>query len=410
MDIEKCIISKVIDEGLYSEAIDQNLLSGLFDGEGRKVWDWITRYYADYGQTPGRDALKSSFPNYELIPTSDNLAFYGDKLREKFAYNSAQDAAQRAIDFLKGGRPYKAIDAMREAVGTVDDLASQTRDIDWTKNPMERYEQYLEMKKLGGIDGHKTPFRKLNEITQGIHDEELILIVARAGVGKTWMEVLLAHHHWSQGGSPLLFSKEMAANQIARRLDSVHAKLPYQNLRAGKLTADDEMRWQEMLSEFSADQSFPIVGDESGGVAHVAAKIERYRPTQVYIDGYYLLEDDRRSESQWMRMANISRDLKRLAKRKRLPIIVSSQLNSDDDLAFYKGIEQDFDLILQLMQTEDQRLAGEMTMHIRKQREGEAKIDIPLIWNHDAMIFDERDKLFGSPPEEDYDDDDPKDF
>ena len=130
-------------------------------------------------------------------------------------------------------------------------------------------------------------------------------------------------------------------------------------------------------------------------MSQVAAKIERYKPDIVYIDGMYLMDDDQRARDNWLKIGNISRDLKKLAKRTLTPILATVQFNRQADNSkgdasniAYGDIAKDADVILGLFQDEDQFLAKRMTLKVLKQREGQ-RPEIELDWDLNNMKFSE---------------------
>ena len=155
------------------------------------------------------------------------------------------------------------------------------------------------------------------------------------------------------------------------------------------------MRWEERLKELETKQQMWIIGDEDGmGVTSIAAKIQRYRPSIVYIDGGYLLDDDRRAKEGWEKFKNICHDLKKLALREKIPIVMSHQftkegkgLDGDADTLKYGDVQMWFDLIIGIYQDEALRNNKEMLFKINKHREG-AKIEWVSDWDLDAMKFD----------------------
>ncbi len=397
MDIERCVIAKVVREDTaLAKALDENLTPELFEGPSKAVWLWCLEHFRNYNASPGEQALRQAHPEFDLSPSTETIGYYAEQLRNKYKYNRAMEAMKDAAKVLKKNEePDTAIEHLRSAIRDVDDIAQSTADIDWTKRGEDRISAYENLKEAKGVDGIPTPFPTLNDATQGLHAEELMFVVARQGVGKTWLLVLMAHHNWLHGFSPLLFSKEMSAAQITRRLDAAHSRLPYQDLRSGKLGTDHEVRWREDVQELKQNHSFIVVGEESGGVSHVAAKIERYRPSIVFIDGMYLMDDERGGDSGWMRITHVARDLKKLAKRAKIPIVVTMQFNRDasptsgdvQNIA-YADVAKDADLILGMYQSEDQRLGNQMHVKLLKQREGE-RCEFDLEWNMETMVFQE---------------------
>tara|TARA_Y100001973_G_scaffold64012_1_gene93566 strand:- start:808 stop:2037 length:1230 start_codon:yes stop_codon:yes gene_type:complete len=397
MDIEKKILDKLCDRPeLYSDVIDAAVSAEMFEGDYRQVWEYALKHMKAHGVGPTDEAIKVQFPAYEWdFPSPEPISFFIELLKKKYAFNLTLEGIQSAYEKLNKREVDQAVDHLREALRSIENATSSEVDLDWGATVQDRYTNYLEVQSLKGIDGYTTPFDTLDEATQGFHDGEFILIAARQGVGKTWLSNVLAHHNLNQGLRVLYFTKEMPSKQIARRFDALKFKLPYQELRSGQLNTFKEADWRSQVQEGLPTGQLMIVGEESGGVSHVAAKIERYHPDIVYIDGMYLMDDDQKARDNWLKIGNISRDLKKLAKRVQKPIIVTVQLNrqadnSKGDSSNIAGsdIAKDADVILGLFQDEDQRLASRLTLRVLKQREGQ-RPEIELDWDMANMRFGE---------------------
>lgn len=397
MDIEKSLIDKCAGEpALYSEAIDAAVVPEMFEGDYREVWEYALKHLKTHGTGPTDEAIKVQFPAYVWdFPPPEPLSYYAEQLKRKHAFNLTLKGIQSAYDNLNKREVESAVDDLREALRKIEDATANEADLDWGATAESRYTDYLELQTNKGIDGYRSPFPTLDEATQGFHDGEFILIVARQGVGKTWFSNLLAHKNHVEGLKVLYFTKEMPSRQIARRFDALKFSLPYQDLRSGQLNSFKEVAWREKVQNGLPDSQLIIVGEETGGVSHVAAKIERYKPDIVYIDGMYLMDDDQRARDSWLKIGNISRDLKKLAKRVQIPVIATVQFNRQADNSrgdasniAYGDIAKDADVILGLFQDEDQRLANRMTLRVLKQREGQ-RPEIELDWDMANMKFSE---------------------
>lgn len=146
----------------------------------------------------------------------------------------------------------------------------------------------------------------------------------------TFMLVVFAEYAWANGLSVLFINNEMSEEQIGKRFDAVHFKLPYKEFRAGLLPDELEKRYFEGLQELEGENPIWVISDVSG-VMSIASKIDQYKPDIVMIDGMYLLNDDQKGDSRWERITNVSRDLKKLAQQKRVPIIATTQFNRATD-------------------------------------------------------------------------------
>jgi len=109
------------------------------------------------------------------------------------------------------------------------------------------------------------------------------------------------------------------------------------------------------------------------------------------------MEDDQNSDSDWLRVAHITRDLKKLAKREKIPILINTQADKNTSkktgpelgsISYSQACGQDSDVVLALYRDEIMINDKEMGLKILKQREGTLG-KVILNWNFDTMDFSE---------------------
>ena len=395
MNYEAALISRIVLERKIQEVVDFNLQDELFVS-CKDEWKFIRDFYRTHGDSPPGEHFEKMFPEFEVVNTQAPLSFLVEELRDRRMYNLAAQAMKVAAGQLKIRHPREAVDTFRKMIMEVEVQTRPAKDVNVAENPTERLKQYDEAVASEGLLGIPSPWAILDEKTMGFQDEELWMIVARGGIGKTWCEVVASRYQWAQGYRPLLFTKEMSVNQIIKRLDAAHARVAHQRLRAGQLTHEEYARYKETLQLMEGAGPFWISGDDegAGGVSGILAKIDRYKPNIVWVDGMYLVEDERRASSGWERLKNIAGDLKSVARRRNIPVIVSHQFNQEGkedkgtaDTLAYGDIQKWFDGIIGMYQTEDLRLNKEMFFKLLKHREGE-KFEFVADWDLENMIFD----------------------
>lgn len=397
MDIEQAFLSHIIEKRDIDKAINQQVRPTLFEGEGEKVWEWMLGFYRDFGDCPSLPAVKKVFPYFEEDNSAElPLMYLITELRKRRVHNVLREGASEVAKLLKVKDPYGAADVWRRTLLVADEDVRPSRDISWIKDPEKRVEYYEELKKVKGVDGLETPWPTLNELTQGMHPEELWMVVGRQGLGKSWTLVAMTYHAWQEGKSPLIITKEMSTQQILRRIDAIHFKLPYMELRSGKLDGFKEMEWRENLKELKSKNDLWVSGDDDeGGVSGVLAKIEMYKPDVCLIDGGYFLTDERKGESIWQKIDNIAKDLKSAARRTEIPIVASFQLNRKatsakggaEDIAL-GDIAKHADVIIGIFQDAAQKEDKQITLKVLKQREGPIG-SWECAWNFSSMELGE---------------------
>jgi replicative DNA helicase len=156
------------------------------------------------------------------------------------------------------------------------------------------------------------------------------------------------------------------------RLLASSARVDMKKLRGGRLTQNDEEKFQEMAG---ALYNAPIYIDDSGGLSpfDLRAKARRLkqkdpRLSLIVIDYLQLMHQKGKVESRQLEVSEISRALKQLAKELEVPVIALSQLNRKveerkggkpmlSDLRESGSIEQDADVVM-FIHREDQDEGG----------------------------------------------------
>ena len=225
-----------------------------------------------------------------------------------------------------------------------------------------------------------TGFTKLDEFTAGLQRENLIIVAARPGGGKTSWAVNVAMHAALHHKIPvLLFSLEMSKYELMERMLAGEARIDSSRIKRGFLEYAD---WKNKIHPASGRlAAAPILIDDSSAISimEIRAKARRFRGDPRYFpppppatDGHppapplgLIVVDylqlarggvDRRDDNRQQEIADISRGLKALAKDLKVPIIAISQLNREvekregkprlSDLRESGSIEQDADMVL----------------------------------------------------------------
>lgn len=222
-------------------------------------------------------------------------------------------------------------------------------------------------KNKGEITGISTGFYVLDKITSGFHANELIILAARPGMGKTAFALNLANNIAIDGGKTVaLFNMEMGAEQLITRMLASVGQVDYSKLKSGNLQNNDWNRIDEAISRL-ADTKIYI--DDTAGmtIGEIRAKCRRLASMKdgldiIIIDYLQLIQgSDRYKGNRVQEVTEISRSLKTLAMELNVPVIALSQLSRSvtgngrkdkrpilSDLRESGSIEQDADIVAML--------------------------------------------------------------
>jgi replicative DNA helicase len=332
----------------------------------------------------------------EGLPALSNLESYIGIVKDKATLRRIIFTSQKLIDrcILAEEEPDQILASAEESLLKLGDSRAQ----DALANPrriLEEFEgginAFLDPSKR--IKGLSTGFLKLDEMTGGLHEGELVILAARPSMGKTALALNIAQHIATRPGEKqtvAVFSLEMSKESLLTRMICAGARVDQQKFRAGYLNQEERRRLSKTTSELV---QAPLFIDDTAG-AHlmdIHAKLRRLKAEHglalVVIDYLQLMSGRGRYENRNQEISTISRGLKLLSKDLRVPMLVLSQLNRApevrqgdhrpqlSDLRESGSIEQDADLVAFIFREEvykpqDESLRGMAELILSKQRNG----------------------------------------
>ncbi|GIK15692.1 MAG: replicative DNA helicase [Planctomycetota bacterium] len=273
---------------------------------------------------------------------------------------------------------------------------------------LRRLAERIELREDGALTGLPTGFYKLDELTSGFQNGDLIIVAGRPSMGKTALGLTIAEHMSAHRNLPVaFFSMEMSSEQVAQRVLCSYTRFDSHKLRRRLISETELHRLLEACDELSRA---PLFVDDTPGMTILELRSKARRMSMqhqiraVFVD-YLQLMHAPGQESRQTEVAAISRGLKALGRELNIPIIVMAQLNrmSEErtghrprmsDLRESGAIEQDADVVLLIHREEyykpdDESLRGSAELIIAKQRNGPTDT-VELQYNARYTRFDNR--------------------
>lgn len=357
-----------------------------------------------------------------FLPTATNADYYIDIIREKHLLRRmiAVCTASAARCYEEQGDVKALIDDVEKQVFTVaeDRVRGDLPEIkDHVNAALDAIE--LLYKNRGQVTGVPTGYKQLDNMTNGLHPSEMIVIAARPSMGKTALAMNIAEHVAVDKQIPVaVFSLEMSSQQLATRLLCSRARVNLHHIRNGIMPKNAQQELFKAVTEYSASKM--VIDDTAGlSINELRAKSRRLMDKHglglIVIDYLQLLKSPskRGQENRQIEIAEISNGIKALAKELTIPIIVLAQLNrkSEDrgdgkprisDLRESGSIEQDADVVGLLYRSayyakddeEKSEKGGEAELIIAKQRNGPTG-EVPLTFLSEFTRFESRDLSHG---------------
>ena len=267
-------------------------------------------------------------------------------------------------------------------------------------------------KRLEGVRfGLPTGLPKLDEITGGLPDGNLIVIAARPSMGKTVLAENIARYTLKQGKAVHFQSYEMNAVELARRSAAAECGIEMHSLKTGRLTDTD---YQNLNLYLSKAQNWRLdVNCDLLNVDELCFLAKEKKMTTgldlLVIDHLNIMPRPGRDEVA--ELGNISRSLKNLAVELNIPVVLVAQLNRGSakaadkrpNMADIRGsgaVEQDANIII--MPHRESYYDNQINPHlaeliIAKNRDGEMG-SVVCGWKGQFARFEDEPDLNWTPP------------
>lgn len=241
-------------------------------------------------------------------------------------------------------------------------------------------------RKTAGITSN---FVHLDHILSGFEPSTLTILAARPAMGKTALALnMMANFARNEPDKAvLMFSLEMAKQELTTRLIATHTRINSQKLKNADLT-DEE--WQAVTRAHSELSNLNLYIDDNAALpfpeirARARRLHRRHGLSAVFVDYLQLVRPSRRHDSRVQEVSEVSQGLKNLAKELNVPVIALSQLSREvekrtdkrpvlSDLRDSGTIEQDSDVCVFLYRHDyyyPDEPTGEVELLVRKNRNG----------------------------------------
>jgi replicative DNA helicase len=226
------------------------------------------------------------------------------------------------------------------------------------------------------ITGVPSGFDRLDRVTAGWQNSDLIIIAARPSMGKTTFVVNALRNAAVEFKIPVaIFSLEMSYRQLVNKITSAETDITLRTLTSRLLTPVD---WTNFNSKIGPLSSSPIYIDDPSSLSITDLRIrcrrlkEKYGVKIIAVDYLQLMKGEHGSKgNREQEISGITRGLKQIAKELDIPILALSQLSREvdkrplpripvlSDLRESGSIEQDADIVAFLWRPEYYKIMGD---------------------------------------------------
>lgn len=329
--IQEQTLNHIIKNNDVSLITLNNLTSDYFS-DYKSEFDFIMDFYTKYGKAPDYETFLNNFPDFEPINVNEPTSYLLEELLKDRNKRYIAQNFNKIRDLILNNEVDEALNVLKDAsVNISSSVSIQCVDLLTDTGRLERY-----LDKIDNLDKYfiKTGFKELDAIICGWDiNEDLATIVARNGLGKSWILFKCAAAAAQQGKNVGIYSGEMSEDSVGYRIDTLIGHISNGALMHGNGSIKNQYEtFLKTLKDKIPGHLKVITPKMINGPAGVSALrsfIEKEKLDILFIDQHSLLEDDRKAKNPVEKASNISKDLKLLQSVKRIPIVCVSQQNRE---------------------------------------------------------------------------------
>lgn len=380
------------------------------DPQAKAAFTYVDAFAKQHGKVPSLSTIKEA-TGLPLTQETADVEFLFDQLMDRRVKRTMALSGQEVQQHLASD-PRKALKIMHEATSRLA-IELRTPQVYDFKASVHTLWPWLTAKWSGEIQSVPFPWHSLQSISGGVYGGEVVSIVARTGLGKTWLMLEMALHIWRTTKKPVVFvSLEVMARAIMERLAAMFTQTPMDQLKHtlvpnyfSKKDYKVELYDKLVILDQSDMPPFIVVdGNLAATVEDVASVCYRYDPIAVFVDGAYMLKHpDPRKAKHEKNTENIEAIKRDIATSMDLAAFTSWQFNRDatklkvgempgpEHVGGGDGIPNTSSVLIGIFQGDDTNNASQITkrrINILKGRGGE-KGQFDVGWDFTKMDFGE---------------------
>ena len=389
----KFIVCLITDKLFLEQIVD--ILDGKYTSNDAFRWiiSEIREYYNEYKDIITMEVFKIKIQEIDSDLLVVNVK---DVLKEVFKNMEATDldyVKDKALDFHKSQVLKDAIiksaeilerDGDSDEIKSLIDLAMQAgveRNLghDYLVDIDERYEESARITS-------PTPWDIINELMQGgLGQGELGVVVAPAGIGKSWVLAAMGAYGISKGLNIVHYTLELNEAYVGLRYDSIFSGVEGQNLKYHK----EEV--MEKLFKLDGNLTIKYYPTKSCTVNTLSAHLKKVitfgeKIDMVLVDYADIMRDVHKTQEMRHALGNIYEDLRGLAGELQVPIWTASQANRsalDEDVIEASKVAESYakvmtaDFVVSLSRKIEDKISNTGRFHVIKNRFGPDGLTYP---------------------------------
>jgi hypothetical protein len=386
------VLAAMFTDRLFLQQISDIIRAEYFDSDANSwLLDIILTHFREYKTPPSKDVLKVKITEIEndilkatileqlkdvfRFMESDDLTFVKDEILKFCKNQEIKQAIMDSVSLLKHGN----FDEIKTKIDSAMKAGADTNiGLEYVTDVAARYNEAARHTITTGWD-------VIDDLMDGgLAPGELGVVMAPAGIGKSWLLINIGAHAVKAGKTVIHYTLELNENYVGQRYDSVLTGIPAQNLK--NYREDIEAKMLTLKGDLIV-KYFPT---KSVGVMGLKAHIEKTimlgkKPDLVIVDYGDLLKVNIKKDKHEA-LEDLYEELRGMAGEYAIPVWTASQAGRsalEDDIIEADKIASSYgkvmvaDFLMSLSRKVEDKMSGTGRGHVIKNRFGPDGITLP---------------------------------
>jgi len=386
------VIAALFTDRIFLQQIADIIQPDYFESESNSwLLEVILEHFRQYKAPPTKDVLKVKVTEIEndILKTS-----VLEQLKEVFRYMESDDLSFVKDEILKFCKNQEIKRAIMDSVtllkmGNYDEIKSKMDSamkagadtnigLDYINDVASRYNEAARHTITTGWD-------VIDDLMDGgLAPGELGVVMAPAGIGKSWMLINIGANAVKAGKTVIHYTLELNENYVGQRYDSVLTGINAQTLKHHQATVEEKMRslTGNLIVKYYPTKSVGAMALK----AHVEKTIMQGKTPDLIIVDYGDLLKVNTKKDKHEALEDLYEELRGMAGEYKIPVWTASQagrsaLEEDvieaDKIASSYGKVMVADFLMSLSRKVEDKMSGTGRGHVIKNRFGPDGITLP---------------------------------
>lgn len=376
----------------FADFMEFQLDASIFKGDEADLFDFIRKHAMGYGKLPKRKTIKKwANENAQTIPTKEAIdeppKYYLDQIETRNLKLGLKGAMMDA-EKLRLQHPQESLETLTSDIIALNQRASRKQLLNFAEDGAKIVHDDYVQTQLDLDTGLKLGWETFDRMSGGLRGGDVVSLVGRPGMGKTYMALYAMIHAWHQGMTTLFVTMEMKNVLIAQRIAAMVTNTSISELKYAQVATKKYGNMRAILHGMKGKNGMWIAeGSLSVTVEDLQIMCSQLHPDCVVVDGAYLMRHKNTRLARHERINCNQEDMKQhIADALNVPLIQTLQLNRDaakklkakgadevdlEDIAGSDAVGQISSVVLGLFEDESIETALQRKVRIMKGRSGE---------------------------------------